>query len=233
MAFVAGLLSFLSPCVLPLVPGYLSFVSGLPAEELRQGATRAARRKVLVNALAFIGGFTAVFVALGASATAVGQVLSDHMPLLLRIGGIVVVLFGLHTMGVLKIRWLYQEKRMQLASKPIGLLGSGLVGVAFAFGWTPCIGPILGAILALASTEDTVWHGVLLLLIYSLGLGIPFLLMALAFNQVLSLTGRLRRHMRKVELASGALLVVVGLLIFTGKLAALTTAAQSLARFHG
>jgi cytochrome c-type biogenesis protein len=230
-AFGAGLLSFISPCVLPLIPGYLSYISGLSLDEMR-GATPVAggsavavaaaapphvRRRILLSSLAFIAGFTLVFVAIGATASAVGQFVNDRLPMLGRIAGIVIILFGLHTMGVLRIESLYKEKRVQTQRRPAGFLGAMLVGIAFAFGWTPCIGPILSGILFLAGSQDTVGKGVRLLLVYSLGLGVPFFATALALNQFFAALAKIRRHYHKVELVSGALLVAIGFLIFTNK----------------
>src|SRR5215204_2119943 len=194
-AFGAGLLSFISPCVLPLVPGYLSYISGLSLDEMRgapvaSGGTAvavahpaAARRQVVIASFAFIVGFSLVFVALGAAASAIGQFLAQKQELFNRIAGAVIIIFGLHTMGVLRIEWLYQEKRVQTSRKPAGVFGAGLVGVAFAFGWTPCIGPILAGILAIAATRSGIDEGVRLLAAYSLGLGVPFFAAALAINR--------------------------------------------------
>jgi cytochrome c-type biogenesis protein len=231
-AFGAGLLSFISPCVLPLVPGYLSYISGLSLDEMRgtPGAagggagvvavavpSAAARRQVVVSSLAFILGFSLVFVALGAAASAIGQFLLAQQAIFSRIAGAIIIVFGLHTMGVLRIEWLYQEKRVHANRKPAGAFGATLVGIAFAFGWTPCIGPILAGILALAGSQDTVQQGVRLLAIYSLGLGVPFFAAALAINRFFGAMSKIRRHYHKIELVSGALLVVIGALIFTNK----------------
>jgi cytochrome c-type biogenesis protein len=228
-AFGAGLLSFISPCVLPLVPGYLSYISGLSLDEMRGtgavaggvgvavAASPVARRQVVVSSLAFIVGFSIVFVALGAAASAVGQFLASQQALFNRIAGAIIIVFGLHTMGVLRIEWLYQEKRVHTSRKPAGVIGAGLIGVAFAFGWTPCIGPILAGILALAGTQETVGQGVRLLSVYSMGLGVPFLATALMINRFFVALGRIRRHYHKIELISGALLIAIGLLIFTNK----------------
>jgi cytochrome c-type biogenesis protein len=218
-AFGAGLLSFISPCVLPLIPGYLSFVSGVSLDEMRDGtAASASRRQVLVTSLAFVLGFSLVFIALGASATAIGRFLFDRLPLLGKIAGVVIVIFGLHTMGVFRIGVLEREKRMHASRKPAGPFGAVLVGIAFAFGWTPCIGPILAGILAVAASRETVSEGVLLLAIYSAGLGIPFLLTSVAINRFFAVTSKIRKHYHTIELASGGLLVAIGVLIFTGQL---------------
>ena len=217
-ALAAGFLSFLSPCVLPLVPGYISFVSGASLGELRGGPSAVARRRVLLMSLAFVTGFSLVFVALGATATAVGRFVLQHLPVFARSAGAVIVLFGLHTAGVLPVRLLDRERRVRVAGRPAALPGAFLVGVAFAFGWTPCIGPVLMGILALAGTAATVREGVLLLALYSAGLAVPFVLTALATEQFLSAAGRVRRQARRIEIASGILLVAIGVLIFTGQM---------------
>ena len=230
-AFAAGFLSFISPCVLPLIPGYLSFISGLSLDEMRGttvtggGAAVAVaapapavlRRQVILASLAFILGFTIVFVALGASASAIGQYVMGRLSILGKIAGAVVILFGLHTMGVLRIEWLYQEKRVTSERRPEGFIGAALVGMAFAFGWTPCLGPILAGILAVAATQDTVGQGVQLLSAYSIGLGVPFFAAALAINRFFAAFAHIRRHYHKIEIVSGALLVVIGVLIFTDR----------------
>jgi cytochrome c-type biogenesis protein len=219
-AFVAGILSFISPCVLPLVPGYLSFVSGTTLDQMRAGGAVAprARRHVFVASLAFVLGFSLVFIGLGASASALGQLLMEHLSLLGRLAGLLIIVFGLHTMGLLRLRWLYAEKRIQTERKPAGPLGAMLVGIAFAFGWTPCIGPILGAILVVAGSQDTIGEGVRLLAVYSLGLGIPFLVTSLAVNQFFSAFAQIRRYYHAIEVASGLLLVAIGVLVFTNRL---------------
>jgi cytochrome c-type biogenesis protein len=221
-AFLAGVLSFISPCVLPLIPGYLSFVSGVTLEEMRgSGALAApapgARRKAVIASIAFVLGFSLVFVSLGASATAVGAYLMTRLAVLGKAAGVIIILFGLHMMGVLRIGWLYSEKRVQTAKKPAGFFGAMVVGIAFAFGWTPCIGPILAAILAIAAAQESVWQGVKLLAVYSLGLGVPFIATSLAINQFFAASARLRRHYHAIEVVSGVLLVVVGVLIFTNR----------------
>ncbi|MBI4264732.1 MAG: cytochrome c biogenesis protein CcdA [Acidobacteria bacterium] len=228
-AFGAGVLSFISPCVLPLVPGYLSYISGLSLDEMRgvagpAGAAVAVaapaetRRRILISSLAFILGFSLVFVALGASASAIGQFLLSRLSLLGKVAGAIIIIFGLHTMGVLRIEWLYQEKRLQAPqSSPAGPIGAMLVGIAFAFGWTPCIGPILAGILGIAATQDTVVQGVQLLSAYSLGLGVPFFATAMAINRFFAAFARIRRHYHTVEVVSGVLLVAIGVLIFTNR----------------
>ena len=221
-AFIAGIVSFLSPCVLPLIPGYISFVSGLSLEEISKGAEQSFLvKKVGFGTLAFVAGFSFVFTLLGASASLAGQWLSRYLTIISKIAGVVIIFFGLHTMGLLKLRWLFYEKRFQLSKIPIGLLGSFVMGLAFAFGWTPCIGPILAGILALAATQSTVVQGTLLLLIYSLGLGIPFILAGFGMNYFLRFFNRYKRFIRLGEIFSGLLLVFIGGLIFCNRLTAI------------
>jgi len=219
MAFVAGIVSFLSPCVLPLVPGYLSFISGLSFNELASVQAKPALvKRATLNALFFILGFSTIFVALGASATVIGQLLLSRMDLLSKIGGVIVILLGLHIMGIFKIGWLYREKRLIQTSPDKGLLGSYVTGLAFAFAWTPCVGPILGAILTLAATQGTVDQGIGLLTVYSLGLGLPFLLTAVATQSFLSLFVRVKGYLRAIEVGAGSLVVVMGFLMVTNHL---------------
>jgi len=218
-AFVAGILSFISPCVLPIVPGYLSFISGINVAELKDDQRPAGlARRVGLTSASFVAGFSSVFVALGAAATLVGYTLQRYKRELGMVGGVIIIILGLHTAGILPIKWLLYEKRAEVKTRPLGLLGAYVVGVAFAFGWTPCIGPILGAILLFASQQETVGQGVLLLAAYSAGLGIPFVVSGLAINGFFNAFGRLRRHMRAVEYVAGALLVGVGLLLVTNRL---------------
>ena len=221
-AFLAGVLSFISPCVLPLIPGYLSFVSGVTLDEMRGTAAVAqpqegTKRRAVIMSMAFVLGFSIVFISLGASATAIGSLLMDHLALLGKIAGGIIILFGLHMMGVLRLGWLYNEKRVQTNKKPAGFFGAVLVGIAFAFGWTPCIGPILSAILFVAAAQETVGEGVQLLAVYSAGLGVPFILTSLAINKFLAASARIRKHYHAIEVVSGVLMVIVGLLIFTNK----------------
>jgi cytochrome c-type biogenesis protein len=214
-AFAAGILSFISPCVLPLIPGYISFISGLTLEEMQgQDAGRASRRHVLIASLAFVLGFTVIFVAAGASATAIGKFLRLYAPIINKVAGALLIVLGLHMMGVFRIRLLENEKRIHAQRKPAGPIGAFFVGIAFAFGWTPCIGPILGGILTIAASKESVGEGVQLLAMYSLGLGVPFLLTSVAINQFFAATRRIRPYYHAIELVSGALLIGVGLLIF-------------------
>jgi len=224
--FFAGLITFLSPCILPLIPAYLSFVSGVSLGEMRerQGGARTGWG-VFFNALLFVAGFSFVFVALGATATFRGQFLISKIALLKVAGGVLVILFGLHTLHLFRISWLDQEKRMHHRTKPLGLLGSFLVGVAFALGWTPCIGPILASVLLYAGTTETMARGIFLLTVYSGGLGIPFLLAALGMDWFLGFSSFMKKHFRAVEITSGLLLVAVGVLILTDEMTVITQAA--------
>ena len=231
-AFAAGLISFLSPCVLPLVPGYISIISGFSLDQLKDQQRNASlTRTVLLNSVMFIVGFSITFISLGASASWLGQILLSRMHLLYRIAGIIIIIFGLHLLGIFKINFLYQDKRFHSVEKPRGILGALLLGLAFAFGWTPCIGPILAGILTIASTKETVAQGVFLLAVYSLGLGIPFLLTSLGLNQFLAFYGRFKRHFHAVEMVSGALVIAVGVLILTNNLSRLAAWFTFLNRF--
>ena len=210
LAFSAGLLSFLSPCVLPLIPSYVTFVTGLSADDVTR-----ARRTVLVHSLLFILGFTLIFLALGATATVLGRALIVYRAWISRIGGALIIVFGLYMLGVLNLSMLSRERRVHLADKPLGYLGTVLVGIAFGAGWTPCIGPILGAILALTASTADLRHGLLLLGAYSLGLAVPFLLSALAIERFLAAFSRIRTQLVWVSRISGILLIAVGLLLVT------------------
>jgi cytochrome c-type biogenesis protein len=212
VAFAGGLLSFLSPCVLPLVPSYLGFVTGFTFDEIAD-----RRRLAMLHALLFVLGFTLVFMLFGASATALGRAVKYYDVWFQRVGGALIVLFGLYCLGVFRLAMLDQDTRLHLDRKPMGFLGSVLVGMAFAAGWTPCIGPILGAILGLAATEASLPRGMLLLGAYSLGLAVPFLLAAFAVESFLDWFRRFRRFLPWVQKASGVLLIAVGLLLATGQ----------------
>jgi len=214
-AFVACLFSFLSPCVLPLVPGYISLISGASVDDLRSAQSASRMRSVMVNSLSFILGFTLVFVILGAAATSIGRLLREYKGLMSQIAGGIIIIFGLHLTGILKISALYADKRMHNVGTGKSAWGSFLVGFAFAFGWTPCIGPILAAILTVAASQKTVSKGILLLFIYSLGLAVPFLLTSLGIERFLAFYNRFRRHLHAVEVASGVLLIVIGALFVT------------------
>lgn len=222
-AFIAGLLSFLSPCVLPLIPSYITYITGLSFADLQaEHPSHVVRRKAIFHSIAFILGFTVVFVLLGASATYLGTFLHRHTVLIRKIGGVMIILFGIHVTGLLPIKLLMGEKRVSIKHKPAGYVGSFLVGLVFAAGWTPCIGPILAAILMVAATEEQVYEGILLLLLYSLGLGIPFLLSSLAMHQFLSVFNRFKKFIRTFEFVTGVFLVVIGILIYSNWLTKLS-----------
>jgi cytochrome c-type biogenesis protein len=222
VAFLAGLVSFLSPCVLPLVPSYVTFITGMTLDELTVNGTVSARRRAALHALLFILGFSLVFVTLGATATAFGVAVQRVLPRLQQAGGLLIALFGLYLIGLLKLPALMRERRVHLAARPAGLAGSVLVGVAFGAGWTPCVGPVLASILLYASTTTTMVNGMFLLGAYALGLGIPFFVAAVGLNWYLAGARRLSRWLRPVEIASGTLLVIVGVLMFTGRFASLS-----------
>jgi cytochrome c-type biogenesis protein len=229
-AFVAGILSFLSPCVLPLVPGYVSLISGASVDDLKS-SDRRMLSTVMLHSVTFILGFSFVFIVLGAAATGLGQLFNEYRHILARVAGVVVIIFGLHLTGILKIKALYADKRLHEVKGSSSALGSFVVGFAFAFGWTPCIGPILAGILALASQEDRVLKGVMLLAIYSLGLAVPFMLTSLGVDRFLVFYGKFRRHLHTVEVVSGVLLIVVGALIFMNNLRLLSGYLAFLNRF--
>jgi cytochrome c-type biogenesis protein len=205
-AFLAGLISFLSPCVLPLVPGYVSLISGTGVEELKSQDARVLR-KLMLNSAAFILGFSVVFITLGAISTEVGQLLARYKSLLAQVAGVVIILFGLHLTGLLRINALYADKRLHNIKGGSSTLGAFAIGFAFAFGWTPCVGPILAVILGFAAAQDSLIKGILLLAIYSLGLAVTFLLTSLGIERFLKFYGRFRTHMHAVEVASGGLLI--------------------------
>ena len=228
LAFLAGLVSFLSPCVFPIVPSYVGFVTGLTLDELRDGNRADARRQAAVHAALFVLGFSLVFIALGASATALGGVLRHSLPLLQQVGGVMIALFGLYLLGVLRIPALMRERRVHLARKPVGKIGSVVAGVAFGAGWTPCVGPVLASVLLYAGMEGTMLSGMLLLGAYALGLGIPFFISAVALNWFLAGSRHVRRWLLPLERTAGAALLVVGVLLASGHFAALTA---FLARF--
>ncbi len=223
VAFLAGVLSFLSPCVLPLVPSYVSFITGLSLDELE-----TKRRVALTHAVFFVSGFTLIFLALGATATQLGRFLNQNSVWLERVGGALIVFFGLYLLGV--IRWgpLSRERRLHLQDKPVGYLGSVVVGLAFGAGWTPCIGPILGAILTYTSVQASLGQGIVLLLFYSLGLALPFLLAAVAVEKFLTWFKKFRRYVGITEKIAGGLLVFIGVLLATGYFALLASWLQGL-----
>jgi len=214
IAFIAGIASFLSPCVLPLVPGYISLISGVSVDNLKEGAS--SRRAVIINSLAFNAGLSTIFLILGTTAGLVGAAITSN-PWVRIIGGLVIIAFGLQLIGVLKIATLYKDTRFFSSDKPRGIFGSIALGMAFAAGWTPCIGPILGGIIGLAATSGGWKSGLVLSAFYSAGLAVPFLLTGLGINKFLGFYGKFRRHLHKVEVVSGIVLIVVGLLVMSGK----------------
>ncbi|HEX5435848.1 MAG TPA: cytochrome c biogenesis protein CcdA [Gemmatimonadaceae bacterium] len=223
VSFTAGLLSVFSPCVLPLIPSYVTFITGMSLEEVQR-----SRRVVLVHSLLFIAGFTLIFLALGATATVLGRALLAYRDWISRVGGVLIIGFGLYLLGAFNVGPLARERRLHLASKPVGYLGTVLVGVAFGAGWTPCIGPILGSILIYTSSAADLQRGLILLLMYSLGLAIPFLIAALAINHFLAGYARVRAHLVWVSRAGGVLLIVVGVLLLTDYFSLLASSLQAL-----
>ena len=220
-AFVAGLLSFVSPCVLPLIPAYICFLGGASLGQLTEegGVDPATQRRVLYSAFAFVLGFSTIFISLGATATALSTLIAQHSLLLSQIAGTILVIFGLHYMGVFRIGFLNFEKRFHLENKPAGLIGSYILGLAFAFGWTPCVGPILASVLMVAASGDSTSYGILLLTVYAAGLGIPFLIAAFAVKPFMAFISRFKKQMRKIEITISVLLIITGIAIFTGDLA--------------
>jgi cytochrome c-type biogenesis protein len=212
-AFGAGLLSFFSPCVLPLIPAYICFITGASIEELSvpKGKNFGRVKSILPESLLFILGFSMVFVILGASATFLGSFLFAKQRIIKIIGGLIIIFFGLHISGLFNIKFLQYEKKLHFRSKPVTKFGSFLVGMVFAFGWTPCVGPILGGILMLAATKDSLFKGILLLSFYSLGLALPFFLLSVGLGYMLSLFSRVKRYFKFISVVSGILLIVIGI----------------------
>jgi cytochrome c-type biogenesis protein len=229
-AFFAGLISFLSPCVLPLVPGYVSLISGAGVEELKSPQSQLMRR-VMVNSIGFILGFSVVFVTLGAISTEIGQVAARYKHTLSVVAGVVIIIFGLHLTGIFQIKWLLQDARLHNLKGSSTLLGAFVIGFAFAFGWTPCLGPILTVILGFASQEDTLVKGILLLGVYSLGLAVPFLLTSLLMERFLKFYSRFRSHMHALEVASGGLLIALGVMLVMGRFTLISSWLSFLNRF--
>jgi cytochrome c-type biogenesis protein len=230
LAFFAGLASFLSPCVLPLVPGYVSMISGVGVNELKvpQGHLR---RRVILHSIAFIFGFSVVFIALGAAATEIGQLLGIYKHTLARVAGVVIIIFGLHLTGIFKIKALYMDARLHNLKGGDTPWGAFLIGFAFAFGWTPCLGPVLSTILTFAGEQDTVGKGIRLLAIYSLGLAMPFLLTSVLMERFLKFYSRFRSHMHAIEVASGSLMIGLGVLLLIGRFTLISNWLSFLNRF--
>lgn len=217
MALLAGLASFLSPCILPMIPSYLAFITGISLEELSQDQNlKKVRKSVITNSLFFILGFSILFIAMGASATFLGKFLSRNIRWLEIIGGSLVVILGLHFAGLFKIKFLDREKKIHLNKKPLGLFGTVLVGMAFGAGWTPCVGPILGSILTMAAATQDITKGIILLISYSIGLGIPFLIAGLLIHKFFEYFKTIQKYFRVITLVGGILLVIIGILLITG-----------------
>jgi len=213
-AFSAGIISFVSPCVLPLIPAYISFISGVSLDTLRNESGEKKNVKIIaVSSAVFVLGFSVVFILMGASATFAGNFLLEKLSILTKVAGAVIIIFGLHFVGIFRIKYLNYEKRINIQSNKLGLFGIFLAGTAFAFGWTPCIGPILAGILTLAATKETVYDGVMLLSAYSLGLGIPFFITGIATNTFFSLFSKIKKHFKIVEIIGGVFLIVIGIMI--------------------
>jgi cytochrome c-type biogenesis protein len=216
IAFSAGILSFVSPCVLPLVPSYITYITGVSFHELTEGESKSKLRWVTIfHSLLFIIGFSTIFIIMGASASYIGQLLAQYQYWIMKVGGVLIIILGIHFTGLITLPFLQMEKRLELRKKPLGYLGSFLVGIIFAAGWTPCIGPILSTILIYASTSKSYYTGILLLTIYSAGLGLPFFLSSLAFNSFLSTFEKIKRYMRVITLVSGLFLIAIGILMLT------------------
>lgn len=220
IALLSGMFSFLSPCVLPLVPAYICFITGNSYQDL-QGGEKIDKWAMLWPAVAFVLGFSTIFIALGAGASSFQGILQEYKDIFARVSGVLIIILGIHFTGLIRLSFLYKEARLQTRDEPKGLIGAYIVGLAFAFGWTPCIGPILATIITLAATQEHFSEGVTLLAIYSLGLGVPFIVASLAINRFLAASGRLRRHMQTIERIIGALLILTGIAIFTGSLQSL------------
>jgi cytochrome c-type biogenesis protein len=224
VAFSAGIISFLSPCILPVIPSYLAFITGISLEELsEQESLRKVRKKVIANSLMFILGFSILFIILGASATFVGKFLYKNIRWFEIIGGVLVIVLGLHFAGIFRLKFLDREKKIHLKKKPLGYLGTCLVGMAFGAGWTPCVGPILGAILAMAATTQDILQGIILLVFYSAGLGIPFLLSAIILHKFFEYFKKIRKYFKVISIVGGVLLIIVGILLITGYFSTLSS----------
>ena len=226
-AFTAGLISFLSPCVLPLIPSYMAFITGISIEELSaEKNLRYVQKKVIANSLMFILGFSFIFIALGASVTFLGTFLAQNIRWFEIVGGIFVIILGIHFTGLFRLKFLDREKKIHLQKKPLGLIGTCLVGMAFAVGWTPCVGPILGAILTMAATTQDIMKGLILLIFYSAGLGIPFLLSAIILHKFFEYFKVIRKYFKLISIIGGILLITVGILLISGFFSTLSALLQ-------
>jgi len=221
-AFLAGFLSFLSPCVLPLIPAYFTFITGFSLEELTESRNSEIRKKVFLSTIFFVSGFSLVFILMGASASYLGGLMYKYRELIRIIGGILIVLMGVHLTGIIHFRGLDFEKRINMEKKPLHFLGTFIVGMAFGAGWSPCIGPLLGSIIIIAGSQETVWQGIVLLAIYSAGLAMPFVIMSVFINLLLIFIKKASRVLQYVNTAAGILLIIIGLIIVTNKLYVLT-----------
>ena len=215
---LAGLLSFLSPCVLPIVPGYLCFLAGTSLDKIASGEDASKERNVFYFALSFVFGFSTVFILLGASATLLSGLIYEYLDILRIVGGIIIIIFGIHFMQIIQLPFLNRDTRYQIESYRPGIVGSYVIGLSFAFGWTPCIGPILGSVLSIAASSETVTYGIVLLMLYSADLGIPFLLAAYAINGFMRFLSKIRNYIRAIEIFTGVLLVIFGILILTNRI---------------
>jgi cytochrome c-type biogenesis protein len=223
VAISAGLISFLSPCILPVIPSYLAFITGISIEELSQHENlRKVRKKVIADSLMFILGFSIIFITLGVSATVIGKFLYNNIRWFEIIGGVLVIILGLHFAGIFRLKFLDREKKIHLKKKPLGYLGTCLVGMAFGAGWTPCVGPILGAILAMAATTQNIFKGIALLAFYSAGLGIPFLLSAIILHKFFEYFKTIRKYFKVISIVGGVLLIIVGILLISGYFSSLS-----------
>lgn len=222
-AFIAGLLSFFSPCVLPLIPAYFSFITGFSLEELTEGCNEEVRKKVILSTCLFVLGFSLVFVSMGASASYLGGLMYTYKKYIRIIGGSLIIIFGIHLTGIMRIPGLDFEKRIVVERKPLHFLGTLIIGMAFAAGWTPCIGPLLGSILIIAGNQETVWQGIMLLGIYSAGLAIPFIVVSIFINFLLIFIKKASKVLKYVNVVAGVVLIIVGLILVSNKLYVFTT----------
>jgi len=224
LALLAGLASFFSPCVLPLIPAYFTFITGFSLEELLEGKASALRIKILISTILYVSGFSFVFILLGASASYLGSLVFEYRNVITKIGGAVIILFGIHLTGLIRIRYLNVEKRLHMQRKPLHFLGAFFIGMAFGAGWSPCIGPLLGSILILAGSQETVRTGVLLLAVYSAGLALPFILISIFINFLLVFIKKTIRIIKYINAVAGVLLIIIGVLLLTDKLYLITGA---------